>query len=422
MSKLRPYQSKAVESVRSHWSAGVRAVCLVAPTGAGKTVMGEELVGGAGPVVWVAHRRELITQTAERLRARFGSSSVGVIMPGEYETPKARVQVATVQTLLARDARPMASTLVLDEAHHYVATDWYGVATEYPKANVVGLTATPERGDGEPLGDMFRALVVAASYSELVAGGFLVPVRVFRPAVRLGDDLAQDPFEAWVKHSEGSQAFVFCARVEIAKALSKRFRDGGVMAGTIEAKTPKAERDDLLARFRSGKLRVLTNVNTLTEGVDVPEARTVILARAFGHVGAYLQAVGRVLRPAKAKKDAILIDLTGASIAHGLPTDDREYALTGRAISGEGSFGGGGGERPDFSQEVRGMALEMVARGALSKGEKPDDVDVVKVDETERRGEYERLVSLAKQHRMRAGFAQAKYQEKFGEWPAEEWS
>jgi len=420
MKPLRPYQERAIADVQGAWETA-RSVCLVAPTGAGKTRMGEELVSDpAARVVWVAHRRELIQQAADRLRERFGTSAVGVIMPGKYESPTARIQVATIQTLLARSKRPPATHLVLDEAHHYVATEWTQIAEGYQRAKVVGLTATPERGDGEPLGDVFERLVVAASYSELVADKFLVPARVHRPKVSLGSDLAQDPLAAWLKCAEGSRTFVFCARVAIATDLAQRFRDAGVPAATVEANTPKAERDDILKRFRRGTLRVLTNVNALTEGVDVPEARTVVLARAFGHVGGYLQAVGRVLRAAEGKPDAILVDLTGCSIAHGLPTADRTYSLRGRAISGGVEVGGSA--RAPFAQTVKGLELEMVARGALVDMDAPVLVAARPVDEAARRAEYVRLLSVAKKHRIRDGFAAAQFHEKFGEWPKAEWA
>ena len=397
MSGLRDYQSRAVEDVRTHWASGVRAVCLVAPTGAGKTRMGEELIADCGPVVWVAHRRELIQQTAKRLASRFGSTAVGVIMPGEYARPRARVQVSTVQTLLARATRPPAERLVLDEGHHYAAEDWRALAESYGTVPTLGLTATPERQDGKPLGDIFERLVVSASYSELIAGGYLVPARVHRPDAMLGNDLAQDPVTAWRLYSEGSRAFVFCGRVADAYAWAQKFRDVGVVAAVIEAGTAKGERDDALARFSAGKVRVIVNVNTMTEGVDVPDARTVILARAFGHVGGYLQAVGRALRPAKGKPDMILIDLTGTSRRHGLPTDDRVYSLDGRAISATGPEHGGGGVA-EWSQEIRGVELRLVARGALPADMAAAPVDLARVD-------VERRAYKASQHLSHPAFA-----------------
>ena len=193
----RPYQIRTIEAVRAHWTAGRIACLIIAPTGAGKTVQGEELIDDGEPWLWLAHTRELVRQVAKRLRSRFGRGEVGVVMPGDAPTPSARIQVATVQTLLARGIVPTARRLVLDEAHHYAAEDWRVVSGLVPWVRILGLTATPERKDGEPLGDIFEVMVVSASYSELVAGGYLVPARVHRPRKALGNDLAQDPVKAW---------------------------------------------------------------------------------------------------------------------------------------------------------------------------------------------------------------------------------
>jgi superfamily II DNA or RNA helicase len=415
--ELRRYQLSAVAGVRASWGK-VESVLLVAPTGAGKTVLGEELISDLDRVLWVAHRRELVAQTVRRLRHRFGSASVGVIMPGEPATTGARVQVGTVQTLLARRTLPDVGCIVLDEAHHYVAEDWRRLLETCGHTRCLGLTATPQRADGEALGDIFEDLVVAASYSELLADGFLVHARVFRPLEPLGSDLAQDPLEAWLKNSGGAQTFVFCARVEAAKILAQRFRDHGIIAETIEADTPARERDGIMSRFRSGRTRVLTNVNVLTEGVDVPEAGCVVLAKPFGHVSGMLQAAGRVLRPSPGKTMATIIDLTGSTLQHGLPTDDRSYSLNGRAISTL-EHSGGEGSSVVFTQEIQGVNLHMVSS---LPDPAPLPIEAVAIDDSERRAEYQRLLTIARVHRMRDGFAAVKYREKYGEEPRRGWA
>jgi len=403
VTQLRNYQRDAVAAVRAEWNTGTRAVLLVAPTGAGKTVLGEELSSDCGPVLWVAHRRELVTQTVRRLAQRFGSRNVGAIMTGEPLAQRARMQVGTVQTLLARGSFPEAERLVLDEAHHYPATEWSAVAERYKKAQILGLTATPQRDDGTPLGDVFDGMVVAANYSELVRDGHLVPARVLQPARHLGNDIAQDPLTAWAEHSEGAQTFVFCARVAIAHELAQRFRDAGVIAETVEADTPKRERDRIIERFRAGRVKVLTNVFALTEGIDIPEARCVMLMRSFAFVGAYLQAVGRVLRPAKGKPDAIVIDLVGGTLKHGLPTRDRAYSLDGRPISGEGERPEG--ERSEFEQRVVGVPLRVAAEGSHVERAAP----VALALEQEHRVEFEAAARAAP-----ASFARMRRVELFG--------
>lgn len=333
---LRPYQENGINGVISHWNSGTRRVLLVAPTGSGKTVLASEFcqremdVGGA--VLFVVHRTELLDQTAERLEKRFGNFDVGTVGPGRRSKPHARIQVGTVQSLLARDIRPNASLAIFDEAHHYAATDWAELFNHYQKARLLGLTATPERSDGKPLGDLFDELVVAAKYSELLRDKFLVNCAIYHADQSMGMDLAQDPLLAYQRYAENSQCFVFCASVEAAEALAVRFNEAGIPAACIEAKTKKLDRKRTIDAFKRGELRVITNVNTMTEGVDVPQARTVILARVFRHVGGYLQAAGRVLRPHPSKPHAILVDLVGAVLLHRYPTDDRDYSLEGDGI------------------------------------------------------------------------------------------
>jgi superfamily II DNA or RNA helicase len=400
--------------VTQAWLQGALSVLLVLPTGGGKTLLGQILIGQSR-TLWVAHRRELVLNAAARLRAAFGVGAVGVIMPGEPPTPSARIQVGTVQTLLARSSLPEFDLIVLDEAHHYLAEEWRALAESRPGVRCLGLTATPEREDGKALGDVFVQLVVGAKYSELIADGYLVPARVYQPPTNLGNDLAQEPIDAWRKYSEGSRTFAFCGRVEIGYKWAQQFRDSGFMAQVVEAMTATRDRDDYLDAFRRGSVSVLWNCFALTEGVDVPEARCALLARTFGHVGSYLQAVGRVLRPAEGKADAIVVDLCGATLRHGLPTQDREYSLTGKPISGGTSHGGGG--PGDFEQVVKGIELLGVGVPTPKLSVEPSPID-----DTARRVEFERLRALARQHRMRDGFAAAKYREKFGEWPSQEWT
>jgi superfamily II DNA or RNA helicase len=316
--QLRDYQQRAVAGVRALWADGTRRVCLVAPTGSGKTVMGQALLEGYEAPLWVCHRRELVKQT----QARLGAAA----------------RVVTVQKLLASGQRPECDLFVLDEAHHYVADEWHEVAKHYAEQPVVGLTATPERSDGKPLGDMFDELMVAAQYSELIEAGHLVDCQVFRaPELLESGCLAQHPIDAYRKHAPGQQGFFYVSRVDHAYEQAQVFNAAGIETAVIEAKTPKLERDAIIADFADGGRRLLANVYTLTEGVDVPAATVCLLARRCSHASIFLQMVGRVLRPAEGKDRAILVDLTGVSHLHGMPTDDRVYSLTGSAMRSAGS-------------------------------------------------------------------------------------
>lgn len=333
MHALRPYQERAVAAVRAQWAAGARSVCLVAPTGAGKTVLGCTLASDAQRVVWVTHRRELVSQAAERLASELGADRVSTLDAGRRHAP---VQVASVQALLARGARPPADLVVWDEVHHVAADSWRTFLDAYQSARWLGLTATPERGDGRPLGAVFGALVVAASYSELVADGFLVPAEVYQPPAVVGEPgeaaLAADPLVAYQAHGAGRQCFGFARTIDQCEKLTEAFAAAGIPAATVSARTETRARRAALARFADGELSALWSVHALTEGVDVPAAAVALLARGFGHAGQYLQAVGRVLRPAPGKSLATVIDLVGSTLQHGMPTEDRVYSLDGEPI------------------------------------------------------------------------------------------
>lgn len=302
MIALRPYQQRAVSAVLDAWQRGAHRICLVMPTGAGKTVTAQAIAERAGGrSLWLTHRVELAAQA-----------------PGP---------AVTVQSLVASGERPACDVLIADEAHHLApgAPEWNSVASAYPR--ILGLTATPQRHDGSALGDLFDHLVVGAQYSELLQGGWIVPTRVFRPREEL-QGVAEAPETAWGRLAGGARGFGFFSRVERAQ----KFAAAVPGAATVWGEQDAVERRETLERFRRGELSCLANAQLLTEGVDVPEASVCLLATGCGHAGAYLQRIGRVLRPAPGKTSALLIDLPGASHRFGLPTDDREYSLTGRPI------------------------------------------------------------------------------------------
>lgn len=336
MSILRPYQIDAIDRMRTMMRTHKRSV-LVLPTGAGKTVTGAEVVrrvtAAGHPVLWLAHRAELVDQAAAtlaRLGLVVGCVSASAVTP---PNPFAPVQVATVQTLLARNARPRASMIVFDEAHHAVADEFGSVVRDYPEALVMGLTATPERSDGRGLGEMFGGLVVGTTVKKLTAEGHLVPCEVMRPARYLqSGEIAQSPVAAYQQHAGDRQTVVFARGVDLAAEYTEQFRAAGVEARCITGEMPWAERSMYLDAFRRGAIRVLVNVFVLTEGWDAPETSCVILARGCSTAGTYLQMVGRALRLAPGKTDALLVDLRGVSHEFGRPDDDRLFSLEGRGI------------------------------------------------------------------------------------------
>jgi superfamily II DNA or RNA helicase len=348
---LRDYQVAAIDQVRDAFRRGTKRVCLVAPTGAGKTTIAAEMirltVERGGRVLFLAHRKELIDQCAERLD-QFGID-LGVIKAGTIRAKRsAAVQVASVQTLVNRELPP-ATLIIPDECHRSIGPTQFKIISSYPDARVVGLTATPVRLDGRGLGEMYQELVVAARVSELVQRGVLIRPRVYAPvkpdlagvASTAGDynqaalgaamdkpKLVGDIVEHWLRLAHGRKTVVFASSVEHSMHISEAFRNVGIAAQHLDGATETTRRVQILKDLSEGALTVVSNVNVLSEGWDCPSVECIVLARPTQSMGMYLQMVGRGVRSAPGKREAIVLDHAGCTLSHGLATDDRAWSLT----------------------------------------------------------------------------------------------
>ena len=339
MTKLRPYQIDAIQQARARISAGRVAPLLVAPTGAGKTAIAGAIVASHialdsnNRVLVVAHRRELIVQMSRSLaQSGVPMIDIGCIIPGMTPRPSARVQVASTQTLRARNMAPKATLVIYDEAHHYSSDDWHELTKMYPQVTRIGFTATPMRSDGRGMSPAFDSMVLVSTIQELTTLGYLVPCRVIAPAKPLRrPNMTHSPVDAYLAHANGMRTVVFADYVANAEKFADEFRASGVDAVVVHGAMSDPMRKASLAAHAGGS--VLVNCMVLTEGWDSPETTCCILARGCGSVGTYLQIIGRVLRPAPGKREALLIDLTGRSFHdHGAPDAHRQYSLTGKGI------------------------------------------------------------------------------------------
>jgi DNA repair protein RadD len=356
---LRPYQTDVITEIEQALEAGQRKIIMVAPTGSGKTVIAAEIAKRAVAqhhyVLFLAHRREIITQTRDKLIA--AGLSPGIVQAGlEKELrPQANVQVCSIQTLWTRAIRsktmplPPGTVLIIDEAHHSRANTYQGIINAYPDAILYGLTATPCRGDGRGLGNIFETMIECPQIAELISGGYLVKSRVFAPvpediakgiktqtgdyvisqlAGRMNtDELVGDIVTHWHKHGESQPTVVFGVDVAHSVHIKNEFINAGVRAEHLDGDTTQNERDAILARLRSGETRVVTNCMVLTEGFDCPDIGCIILARPTKQMGLYRQMIGRGLRPADGKSDCVILDHSGAVYRHGLPEDRVEWTL-----------------------------------------------------------------------------------------------
>lgn len=350
MIQCRDYQLSAVDGVASDWRRSRPRVVLVSPTGSGKTTIAGEIsrraVGKGRSVLFMAHRRRLIQQIAER-SADFGIR-YGVMMAdlpsAEWvrRDPGAPLQIVSRDTLLARVARqgwdglPKADLLIIDEAHNVESDQYRKLAEACQTPYWIGLTATPCRPDGSGMGaNVWSSIVEAATVPDLIGRGFLVPVKVFAPPGigekrKRGDKtpIAGDPVDHWQRYAAGLPTVVFTRTVAESVAVRDRYRAAGVPAEHIDASTPYEERERYIADVEAGKTLVLTNAAVLTEGVDIPKLACCQLLCRCGSVIRLLQSVGRVMRPFPGKEYAVLLDHSGAVFEHGMPGEPIEWSLS----------------------------------------------------------------------------------------------
>lgn len=323
----RAYQRSQNARVYEAFAVGNRRVISQMPTGAGKTATSVDLIrhelAQGHRVVFGAHRDSLVTDTARRL-----GLDCGIIAAGHRATP-APVQVCSLGTLHARGLTPPADLVILDEAHISMASTHRSWLQRYPEARILGLTATPERGDGQPLGDEWDALVQGPSIRELTDAGYLVRSHMVVPRGQGRGDAAAEIRRL----PRGHRVLVFSESIDEAKALSYRLRAERYRVAEVYGGTSHARRELTREQLRAGELDVLVGVGVFVEGWDEPSVDVVVLDAAFGTVSRYLQAIGRGLRPHAGKTRCDVLDIRGAVWLHGLPDEDREWRLSGDSAS-----------------------------------------------------------------------------------------
>lgn len=356
---LREYQIEALERTAAAEKAGVRKQLGVAATGLGKTVMFCSLAERrGGRALILAHRDELVSQAAQKVREIWPGVDVGIVKAGDNDV-HSHVVVASVQTL-ARQRRlaqllapfsPEGVTLlgradpfelvVVDEAHHATADSYQTVlqaldAGEPTGPLLLGVTATPDRGDGKGLDTTFDEIVWSYDLLWGIRSKYLADLRGLR--VRISDlDLskvkrsrgdyeagsagraledAEAPaaiLAAWQEHAADRRTIVFTPTVEVARLVAEQFTAVGVASSYVHGGTPLDERRRLLRAFSDGTCQVLANCAVLTEGFDEPRVDCIVVARPTRSRALYAQMVGRGTRLHPDKVDCLVLDVVGAS-------------------------------------------------------------------------------------------------------------
>lgn len=351
---LRHYQYDMLVEA-AHWMrAGYRRILLVLPTGGGKTVIASSLLNSTYLMGYssqfIVHRKELIKQTSTTFTKN--GLTHGFIATGFPVDYHADVTLAGIQTLVNRLDKVLPPYLsVIDEAHHAAASSWADVLSYYGDNYVIGLTATPERLDGKGLAEHFDVMIVGPSVSDLIEWGYLSPYEYYAPnrpdmagvgstagdyaraaAAEVMDKpvLIGSTVEHYLRNAKGEQGVVFAVNREHSRHLADGFKGEGIKAAHVDGSMTDKERDWHDAAFRARDIDILTNVDLLGEGYDVPGLVYCALNRPTKSMALHKQQVGRPLRISPGKMQAIICDHAGNVFNHGLPDDDVHWSLHGK--------------------------------------------------------------------------------------------
>lgn len=338
---LREYQQRLIDEFFKAFDDGFSAPCIVLPCGGGKSVILAEIAKiytlMEKQVLFLVHRKELCQQIFTTFL--------------KYGVRMEFCKIAMVQTVTRHlDKEPKPDLIITDENHHSLAVSYKRIYEYFDDVPRVGVTATPERIDGSGLADVNDKLIIGVNAKWLIANDFLAPYDYYAPVIdmpkfhtRNGDFIQSEVANFFnknqqkiygdvVKHyrnlADGKQAICYLPTVEFSQQTAEKFNEMGIKSAHLDGKTPKAERDRIIGKFRSGEIKILCNVDIVSEGFDVPDCECVILLRPTKSLILYTQQSMRCMRY-KPNKRAIVIDHVNNIKRFGFPDKEREWLLEG---------------------------------------------------------------------------------------------
>ena len=342
---LRPYQQKARDRIHAEWEAGRTRTLLVLPTGTGKTIVfasvAADQVRAGDRVLILAHRGELLEQAADKLQRSTGLVSAVEKADATCLNTWFRVVVGSVQTLqrtarLERFPRDYFGTIIIDEAHHAITDGYRRILDYFGSAKVLGVTATPDRGDMRNLGEVFESLAFEYKLTDAIKEGYLC--RIMAQTIPLKLDIstvgftsgdyslgqlgtALDPYLEQIaaemaQRCKGRKTVVFLPLIKTSQKFRDLLNAHGFRAAEVNGQS--ADRKEVLADFDAGKYNVLCNSMLLTEGWDCPSVDCVVVLRPTKVRSLYSQMVGRGTRLFPGKSDLLLLDFLWMTDKHEL--------------------------------------------------------------------------------------------------------
>ena len=342
---LRPYQAEAKDAILHEWDEGRKRTLLVLPTGCGKTIVlakvAEDQVEQGGRVLIMAHRGELLDQAADKVKQvtgidcayeKAGTSALGSMLP---------ITVGSVQSLCQEKRLQMFppdyySALIVDEAHHCLSDSYQRVLNSFESANVLGVSATPDRGDKRNLSNYFDSQAYEYTMTQAIREGYLCPVKAQMIPLELdisdvgvsnGDYSAGDigtALEPYLRqiaqeialHYADRKTVVFLPLIHTSQTFCALLNEMGVPAAEVNGNS--ADRADILRDFEAGRYVVLCNSMLLTEGWDCPAVDCIVILRPTKVRSLYQQMVGRGMRLYPGKTELILLDFLWLTEQHDL--------------------------------------------------------------------------------------------------------
>lgn len=342
MYNLFDYQNDLIDETRNEQRSGNKNVLLVSPAGSGKSVVISEMarlaVEKGGYVLFLVHRQELVNQIKH-------SFEVNEVKKGHY-------LVTTIGSAINRLTIMKKPTLIiLDEAHHTLAKTYVDILDYFQDVPRLGFTATPWRMNGKGFKSVYDTMVLGKSVQWLIDRNHLAPETIYAPVslidpTKLSNATTRDftdneitqsikkgqlgsVVDSYNKFGKNGQAILYAHNREYSEKFAAEFVAAGISAVHVDSKTPKKRRDEIMEDFRSGKIKVMCNVDLVSEGFDVPDCSVVILCRPTKSLVLYIQQSMRSMRYQPNKK-AVIIDHVGNFRRFGYPSDDRSWTIEDR--------------------------------------------------------------------------------------------